>query len=235
MAGGSGGVIVNDVGHRLKNKCLIDAISEMQQMSAGEAMYVEMPADMFTWSMQVEYFAIGLKAFVAGTIIIALMLPVAIAASMGIIPLFGGVPHLFDKIYMFVLTFGVYGGGLFILVSCGRYVKGRFTKSILSCLYSGAGTAAVFKGIILFTMYQLSQIVISPERIASAAAYLHLPTANPFYYMLLGNYKQIFRISSTIIVIFSICALITIIVTYILALRKLRKFNKTREDYIKHI
>jgi hypothetical protein len=234
MAGGGGGVIVNDVGHREKNKCLIDAISEMQQMSAGEAMQVEMPKDMFTWSMQIEYFAIGLKAFAAGAIIIAILLPVSVAASMGLIPLFGGAPHLFDKIYMFVLTFGIYGGGLFILISCGKYVRGGFTKSILSCLFSGAGTAAIFKGVILFVLYQLAQAVISPERIAKAAAFLHLPTANPVYYLILGNYKQIFRISSTIILIFSTLALITIIVFYILSIRRLKEYERIKSDYIKN-
>jgi hypothetical protein len=177
----------------------------------------------------------GLKAFTGGAVIIATLLPLSVAASMGLIPLFGNQPHIFDKVYMFVLTFGIYTGGLFILISCGKYVKGDYTKSILSCLYAGAGTAAVFKGIILFVLYQLGQAMISPDKVAKAAAFLHLPTANPVYYLLFGNYKQIFRISSTIILIFSTAALITIIVFYILSVRRLREYQRIKADYIKNL
>jgi hypothetical protein len=231
MAGESVVIAGND--KREKNKCLIDAISEMQQMSAGEAMHAEMPRDFFTWSMQIEYFSIGLRAFLAGAIVIAILLPVSVTASMGILPIFGGFPHIYDKIYMFILTFGIYGGGLFILVSCGKYVKGEYTRSIARALFSGAATAALFKGAILFVLYQLAQAMISPDKVAAAAKYLYLPVQNPIYYAILGNYKQIFRISSTIIIIFSTLSIIAIIVSYILAIRRLNKLTGINEKYIK--
>jgi hypothetical protein len=53
--------------------------------------------------------------------------------------------------------------------------------------------------------------------------------------MILGSYKQIFRISSVIIVIFSLSALITILVFYILSLRKLREYGRIKADYMKNI
>ncbi|MDR2105312.1 MAG: hypothetical protein LBP51_06120 [Deferribacteraceae bacterium] len=231
MAGES--VVIANGGARQKNKCLIDAISEMQQMSAGEAMRAEMPKDFFTWSMQIEYFSIGLKAFLAGAVIIALLLPISIAASMGLIPIFGYRANIYDKIYMFILTFGVYGGGLFILVSCGKYVKGEYTRSIARALFSGAATAAIFKGAVLFVLYQLAQTLISPERVVKVVDYLTLPTNNTVYYMLLGNYKQIFRISSTIIIIFAAASIIAITVSYIIAIRKLSKIQDINDRYIK--
>ncbi|MDR0454454.1 MAG: hypothetical protein LBH05_06560 [Deferribacteraceae bacterium] len=230
---GADGPVVVDSHHREKNRCLIDAVSEMQQMSAGEAMSLEIPRDYFTLSMSIEYFTIGLRAFLTGAIIIFLMLPLAVAASMGMIPFFGVSPTLYDKVYGFIITFAVYSGGLIILVSSRKYIKGEYTKAIAKNMYFGAALAAIFKGILFFFIYQIAQAFINPQKVLTLLYYLKINTNNYVIYNVMNGFKPVLRISSTVVALYSLISVIIIILAYFTSIRRLKKMQIISEIYKK--
>lgn len=225
----------NYPGSRIPAKNLVDAISEIQIMNVAEASGSEIDGNYFTWQMSIEFFAVGFKSFVAGFILCLFLVPLAVAAAHYPIPVYGGTPNLYDKIFMFVLSFSVSFGAAAILLSSSKYVRGITTYQMVKSLYTGAIASALIKGTILFFIFQVMAALITPNFLVNHMRNILL--LFPAYKQDFGDnaflaasnlaaaIKPVFRISAMITALFSIVVCICLIIKWMIMRKNYLNFK----------
>lgn len=223
-------VVVTSAEERAKVKNFIDAISEIQQYSAGEEYQSDIPDDFWAWNHDLEFFSLGAKAFIPGFIISFFLMPLSMAVITGMIPVYGGAPKLYDKLFVMAVCFVLMFGVLILLVSASKYVKGRFTCKMVRGLYVGAGTIIIFLGIFFTLIYQIIYLKLTPELLSKLLSWI--TSINPSKYALFAQFNAAFRMCSTAMLLFTIIGLLTLITAYFVMKRRLNK-NQRAMDYLK--
>lgn len=229
---------------RKQAKNLVDVISEIQNFSVGEiANGSDINKNYFTWQMNIEFFAVGFKAFIAGLLLCLPMIPLSVAVSHDVINVYGGVANLYDKIFIFILAFSISFGSLIILLTASKYVCGNITYLMAKSLFTGAISSAIIKGLLLFIIFQIIAALFTPDFILNyfkdifelipKDSPLRGATAYETSGILSSKLKPIFRVSSVIAFLFSIIATLALIFTWIKMRKKYKKL-KNLQNYIEH-
>lgn len=222
-------------GGREKVKNIIDAVTEMQRYSISDGQGA-FTSKMFAWDQVIEFFSIGFKIFFAGFLVCLFLVPLAVATSFNVIEVYGGIPTLYDKLFVFGIAFSMSFGAIAILWQTEKFSMGPLTYKMLKTLYSGAIMSAIIKGLVLFIGYQFVASLITPELVFSHLnSFLalfpqgHIIAASGEYdatLTIVNIIKPIFRISAFIMLIFSI-------VTTLLLLGLLYKAKKRMKLIVK--
>lgn len=240
----SNSTVITDSGSRKEVKNLVDVISEIQNFSVGEmANGSDINKNYFTWQMNIEFFAVGFKAFIAGLILCLPLIPLSVAVSYELINVYGGVANLYDKIFMFILAFSISSGSLIILLTASKYVCGNITYQMAKSLYTGAIASILFKGILLFIIFQLIAALFTPQFLITyfKEILLLFPEDSVFRgitiydtsSIIVSKLKPVFRVSSVLVFLFSILTTIILSVTWIKMRKKYLK-GKNLQEYIEH-
>lgn len=229
-------IISTGTAGRKEAKNLIDAISEMQNFSVGEQKGLDVSENYFTWQMSIEFFAVGFKSLMPGFLICLFCIPLAVAISMGVVPVYGGMPSLYDKVYMFIVALAVSITATLILFTAAKYVEGTTTFQMAKSMYGGAMVSVLVKGVVLFVVFQLIAVFISPDFVYNYLnEFLDFLLTNPEHYstpdLVTLILKPMFRISSVVILIYAVVTALLLGIAWLKMRSKYRE--KTRvADYM---
>ncbi|MDA8088831.1 MAG: hypothetical protein M0Z61_01215 [Nitrospiraceae bacterium] len=169
MAGKSGDQVIVNQGFLEKPKSLLDAIKEIQNMSAMEAETVEGINPMFfSIKDRLDMMVVGMKSSFLSGMIVALLTPFAIGVVERIIPIFGDkAPTLFDQIYALVLALGFTLGYGFFLATLKSCYVGNISRSMIRNLLGGAALGALAKALIAVIVFNFLYLYFTAQRIAN--------------------------------------------------------------------
>lgn len=230
---------------REKAKNIVDAHAEISRYSVLEMNGGETHERMFAWDQVIEFFAIGFKIFFAGFIVCLFLVPTAVAVNFGLLNMYGGIPNIYDKIFIFILAFSMTFGAIVIILQMAKFVEGPVTYKMLKSLYTGAIASSLIKGIVLFILFQFMATLITPESVmAHLSIFLRLlPNANelaastPYELaaVIVGIIKPVFRISATIMLVYGFMAAVLLTVILIKSKIKLKNIIKKQAFINKNV
>lgn len=246
MAGNSNNdTVVTTNNGREKAKNIVDAHAEISRYSVLEMNGGDTHERMFAWDQVIEFFSIGFKIFFAGFILCLFLVPTAVAVNFGIINMYGGIPNLYDKIFIFILAFSMTFGAVIIIIQMAKFVEGPVTYKMLKSLYTGAIASSIIKGLVLFILFQFAATLITPNSIMTHLNIILrlLPNANdiaastPYELstILVGIIKPVFRISAVIMLIYGVIAAILLSIVLLKSKHKYRTIMNKRNFINKNV
>lgn len=159
--------------------------------------------------------------------------------------MYGGIPNIYDKIFIFILAFSMTFGAIVIILQMAKFVEGPVTYKMLKSLYTGAISSSLIKGIVLFILFQFMATLITPESVmAHLSIFLRLlPNANelaastPYELaaVIVGIIKPVFRISATIMLVYGFMAAVLLTVILIKSKIKLKNIIKKQAFINKNV
>ncbi|AEA33614.1 hypothetical protein [Hippea maritima] len=229
--GGNDTVLVAGMGDLQKPLNLLQAIEEIQHMSAMEK-DMEEPLDknFLSIKQRLDFFAIGFRNGLLNGFVTALLTPLALGVLDKIIPLFGDAqPTFFDKIYAFLLAMGFSLGFAIFLSSLHKCYVGTVSKGMINNLFGGLSAGILLKVSLVFLIYNWIFVKLTPERVYNTLVQVHkiFPKANlvPVYKWIL-EFKNVLPESIVFIALTSL--LMVILPTITLAVTSIR--NKVRKE-----
>ena len=223
-SGGNDTVVMAGMGDFQKPLNLLQAIEEIQHVSAME-IDMDKPLDknFLALKQRIDFMAVGFKNGMLNGLITALLTPLALGVFDKIIPLFGDIHlTLFDKVYAFLLAIGFSLGFAIFLSSLHKCYVGTISKGMIRNLFGGMFTGITLKVFIVFLLYNWIFIELTPGHVYSMLMFFHkyLPNVNlvPVYNWIL-EFKYVLPESVVFIALTSmlmiVMPLITLIVTSI--------------------
>lgn len=230
---GRSDTVVTTNNQREKAKNIVDAHAEISRYSVLEMNNGKSHERMFAWDQVIEFFAIGFKIFGAGFVLCLFLIPVSVAANFGLINMYGGVPNIYDKIFIFILAFSMSFGAIVITLQMAKFVEGAVTYKMLRSLYTGAIASSFLKGASLFLLFQFAATLITPQNIMAHLNLIinllpnahNIAASTPYELStaLVGIIKPLFRISAVIMLIYGVLTSIILIGVLIYSKIKLKK------------
>lgn len=209
--GVGGGPTIQPANNREQVKNIIEAVTEMQRYSISDGVS-DLNPNMFAWEQVIEIFTIGFKLFLPALFASLILIPIGVAANFNLINMFGDIPTLYDKMYIFVLAFSFSLGATYLLYHAQRYCNGPVTYKIMSTLYFGAISIILIIGVLLFIGFQIIASMITPKTIIENltlfleifpnAAQLAASKGYEVSVFIVSIIKPLFRISAIISLIY---------------------------------
>ncbi len=222
--GGNDTVVMAGAGDFKKPLNLLQAIEEIQHMSALERDMTEpLNRNFLSTKQRIDFFSMGVRNGFLNGFITALLTPLAFGVLDKMIPLFGDKQlTTFDEIYAFLLAMGFSLGIAIFLSSLHKCFVGTVSKGMILNLFGGMFTGITVKVSIVFLFYNWLFIYLSPEHVYKALLFIHkyIPKANliPAYHWIL-EFRNVFPESVVFIALTSflmiILPLLTLAVTSI--------------------
>lgn len=152
-----------------KPKDIFGAVSQLEIIYEAEKSGAEMPDKFATVKERLDYFNLGLRSMIGGTILSVFLAPISSAVIGNNFPIFGNFnPSVTDKIIAYVLSFGYSIAYMMLFIYAGRLRRGNMSSVISSNLLAGMTTGVVFKFLIAAFVYGLLYfIVLTPERLTA--------------------------------------------------------------------
>lgn len=152
-----------------KPKDIFGAVSQLEIIYEAEKSGAEMPDKFATVKERLDYFNLGLRSMIGGTILSVLLAPISSAVIGNNFPIFGNFnPGVTDKIIAYVLSFGYSIAYMMLFVYAGRLRRGNMSSVISSNLLAGMTTGVVLKFLIAAFIYGFMYfIILTPERITA--------------------------------------------------------------------
>jgi len=235
MAGGSsGGVVLIDGDERQKIKGLLESLAEIEQTYVFEQSGGTVDENYFTTKEKLEFFGVGLKGVLSGSIIMLVLLPLMIDVFYKNITVFtpetGTFYMTFDRVYVLCLSMGITLGtaGFFIYIS--TFNGGIISQAKISSLFWGVSFGFIIKIFISFFIYgMLYNLVITQQNIVVFLNWLDFfdisYTLKGKLYNFIMNMKDTLMPSLIFLVITTIIMTVMIWLGYFAGKRKKKKMN----------
>ncbi len=161
------------VQHREKPKDLLEAISEIEILSATEEDGAEIHERLATLKDRMDYFNLGLRSIFTGTIISLFLAPICSAVINQDIPIFGHIDTtVYDMILSYIFSFGYSIGFMLLFTYIAKLRGGTISNIYSNNILIGMSVGAVIKLIITGFIYGLLYIfVFTDSNIASLISF----------------------------------------------------------------
>jgi len=146
---------------REKPKDLLEAISEIEILSAAEEDGAEIHERLATLKDRMDYFNLGLRSIFTGTIISLFLAPLCSAVINQDIPIFGQMNSTtYDKILAYIFSFGYSIGFTLLFVYIAKLRGGTVSNIYSNNILIGMSIGAVLKLMITAFIYGLLYIFV---------------------------------------------------------------------------
>ena len=229
--GGGETVVMTGTGDFKKPLNLLQAIEEIQHMSAIEkSMDEPLDKNFFSTKQRWDFFMMGARNGFLNGFITALLTPLAFGVLDKMIPLFGDKQlTTFDEIYAFMLAMGFSLGLAIFLSTLHKCYVGTISKGMILNLFGGMFAGITVKVSIVFVVFNWLFVFLNPQHVYSALLFIHkyLPHTNlvPAYYWIL-KFRNVFPES---VVFVALSSLLVIVIPF-LTLMVTSIHNRVRKE-----
>lgn len=193
MAGGHNSAPVITSGHE-RPKDILGAISEIEILSEAEERGADMPERFATLKDRADYFTLGLKSMVIGTLISLILAPITSAVINNDLPIFGhSEPSIYDMILSYIISFGYSIGYMMLFVYLAKIRGGTVSNIISSQLMWGMTAGAIAKLIVAIAVYGLLYFIVLTKSNIS-----HILSVLTFFNLERNTYNTIYFVITAI-------------------------------------
>jgi hypothetical protein len=248
MEGGGGGILGKgnpgplfpSTTPRPKPKSLLEAISDIEKLSAVERTGMPIPPHFLLLVEKIGYFDVGLKGAWADTLVNVIFTPLSVGVFDRVIPIFGSHdPTAMDQ--MFSLLIGLsYTLGINILLAfnLGACYFGKVCRNAIWQLYGGFVTGSILKMLLIFVVFHFIYWRVTPEfisQILSATYFIvhgmvTLDQWDRLFYWLVDIRNLLFK-SGIFIVVSTIICLALPGISFLLGSRRANREDELRRRY----
>ena len=240
-SGGGSPTIVTGVSPEQRPLNLLNAVSDIQQISAVErGMTNPLDKNYLTVQQRVDFFVIGVKNALTHFLFTLFFTPLTVGVLHNLIHIFGDRQLTwFDEAYALVLAFSISLGFGFFLASLRDCYVGTLSKGMIRNLFSGLAVGEFVKLVLSAIIYQIIYILLTPNSVASLLlslnnhfgglmAYLHVNYTAMYYWIL--KFRGVFPISTVFIFISSFFMVGIPIIALLISTYKKRKYTDDLDD-----
>ncbi len=161
------------VQHREKPKDLLEAISEIEILSATEEDGAEIHERLATLKDRMDYFNLGLRSIFTGTMISLFLAPICSAVINQDIPIFGHIDTtVYDMILSYIFSFGYSIGFMLLFTYIAKLRGGTISNIYSNNILIGMSVGAIIKLIMTGFFYGiLYMFVFTDSNIASLISF----------------------------------------------------------------
>ncbi len=165
---GTGGPLFPSTTPRPKPKSLLEAISDIEKLSAVERTGNPIPQHFLLLNEKIGYFDVGLKGGWADTLVTLFFVPLSMGVFDRVVPIFGSVnPTSLDQLFSMLIGISyMLGYNILMAFNLGRCFFGTVCRHAIWQLYGGFVTGSVLKMILVFFIYHFLYLKITPEVIS---------------------------------------------------------------------
>ena len=217
QSSGQGGspTVITSVQPPSKPLNLLDAVSEIQQMSALEKnMEQSLDKNFLTTKQRIDFFAVGTRNAFLHFFFTLFITPFIVAVFHHLIHIFGDSNlTIFDEVYAIILAFSLSLGFGFFLATLRECYVGTITKGMVNSLFSGLAFGETVKAALAAIIYSFIYISMTPAVIASFIIFmnkhfasillkLHVNYTSMYYWLI--QFRDVFPVAAVFILISSI-------------------------------
>jgi len=225
----------------IKPKTLFHAISEIERWSYTEREAGNLPEDIITQPIYWSFMSVGWGNTFMTSLVMFLTLPLSVGVISRSFPIFGTKsPGLFDKIIALAISVGPsVATALFITLLFWNIFLGKATrKAVTSLVIHGIVIPKIlFTFVAVFLYLGAAEILLSHENcvslsytLSSALSHLWIVSPDEVYHFLL-KFRKILIKSSFVFIIFTVIKIAILMLGYIRASWKTRRFIELYTKY----
>ena len=237
---GNPGPLFQSSSARPKPKSLLEAISDIEKLSAVERTGMEIPPHFLLLNEKVGYFDVGLKGGWADTVVSAIYIPLSVGVMDRVIPIFGSSdPTLGDQIFALLIGLSyTLGYNILMAFNLGACYFGKVCRNAIWQLYGGFVTGSMMKMFAIFFVFHLLYWRVTPEMIShvltstyvAARPFLTLDQWDAFFFWLVDMRTVLFKSGIFVVVSTLICLAIPCI-SFVLGSMRATKEQELRKRY----
>lgn len=237
---GSPGPLFQSNSARPKPKSLLEAISDIEMLSAVERTGMEIPPHFLLLNEKVRYFDVGLKGGWADTLVSAIYIPLSVGVMDRIIPIFGSLePTVIDQVFSLLIGLSyTLGYNILLAFNLGACYFGKVCRNAIWQLYGGFVSGSIIKMIAIFFLFHLLYWRITPELISKIMTagyfvvrpFLSLAQWDSLFFGLVDMRSVLFK-SGVFVVVSTVLCLAIPCISFILGSLRAEKEHELRKRY----
>lgn len=234
---GSAGPMFPSNTPRPKPKSLLEAISDIEKLSAVERTGNPIPQSFLLLNEKIGYFDVGLKGGLADIPVALIFVPLSVGVIERAMPIFGTTnPTTFDEFFSMLIGISfMLGYNILMAFNLGSCFFGAVCRNAIWQLYGGFVTGSVMKMIVVFFTFHFLYLKVTPELISHvltamfpfAKILFTIDQWDTFFYWLCDMRNALFK-SGYFVVVSTIVGLGIPAVSFVIGSRR-----ATREDELK--
>ncbi|MDI3467623.1 MAG: hypothetical protein OJF50_006444 [Nitrospira sp.] len=196
---------------RPKPKSLLEAISDIEKLSAVERTGNPIPEHFLLLNEKIAYFDVGLKGGWADALVTLFLVPLSMGVIDHVVPIFGSSnPSVMDQTFSMLIGVSyMLGYNILMAFNLGRCLFGPVCRHAIWQLYGGFVAGSVLKMLLVFFLYHFLYVKFTPEFLSHLMTSAY-PAARPFvsldqwdtaFYWLVSMRDSLFK--SGVFVVFS--------------------------------
>ena len=179
---GNPGPLFASTSTRPKPKSLLEAISDIEKLSAVERTGMEIPPHFLLLNEKVGLFDVGLKGGWADTLVSAVYIPLSVGVMDRVIPIFGSSdPSLGDQLFALLIGLSyTLGYNILMAFNLGACYFGKVCRNAIWQLYGGFVSGSMIKMFAIFFIFHLVYWRVTPEVISHVLTSTYI-AGRPFF------------------------------------------------------
>ena len=212
---GSSGPMFPSSTSRPKPKSLLEAISDIEKLSAVERTGNPIPQHFLLLNEKVGYFDVGLKGGWADTLVSLIFVPLSVGVIDRVVPIFGSTdPTIMDQVFAMVISISyMLGYNILMAFNLGSCFFGNVCRHAIWQLYGGFVTGSILKMILVFFTFHFLYLKITPELLSHiltasywmARPFFTLDQWDTFFFWLVEMRNALFKSGFFVVVSTMIC------------------------------
>jgi hypothetical protein len=178
---GSAGPLFPSSTPRPKPKSLLEAISDIEKLSAVERTGNPIPEHFLLLNEKIAYFDVGLKGGWADAMVTLFLVPLSMGVIDHIVPIFGSSdPSIMDQAFSMIIGVSyMLGYNILMAFNLGRCMFGPVCRNAIWQLYGGFVAGSILKVLLVFFLYHFMYVRFTPEFVSHLMTSAY-PAARPF-------------------------------------------------------
>ncbi|UVT18140.1 MAG: hypothetical protein H8K03_22875 (plasmid) [Nitrospira sp.] len=248
MEGGGGGIagkgnpgpLFPSTTPRAKPKSLLEAISDIEKLSAVERTGMEIPPHFLLLNEKFGYFDVGLKGAWADMLVNIIFTPISVGVIDRVIPIFGTHdPTVTDQVFSLLIGLSyTLGINILLAFNLGACYFGKVCRNAIWQLYGGFVTGSILKMLLIFVVFHFLYWRITPDIISNVLTSTYFVVHGIFtveqwdhlFYFLVDFRNLLFK-SGIFIVISTMVCLTLPGISFLLGSRRAHREDEMRRQY----
>jgi hypothetical protein len=225
---------------RPKPKSLLEAISDIEKLSAVERTGNPIPQHFLLLNEKIGYFDVGLKGGWADALVTFFFVPLSMGVFDRVVPIFGSnSPTVFDQLFSMLIGISyMLGYNILMAFNLGSCFFGTVCRHAIWQLYGGFVTGSVIKMVLVFFTYHFLYLKMTPEWIShmltatyvAARPFVTLDQWDTFFFWLVEMRNALFR-SGFFVVISTMLSLAIPAISFVVGSIRAKKEDVLKRRY----
>jgi len=248
MEGGGGGIVGKgnpgplfpSTTPRAKPKSLLEAISDIEKLSAVERTGMPIPPHFLLLNEKFAYFDVGLKAAWADTLVNLIFTPISVGVFDRVVPIFGTYdPTIVDQLFSLMIGLSyTLGINILLAFNLGACYFGKVCRNAIWQLYGGFVVGSFLKMLMIFFIFHFLYWRITPELLSQLLTSIYLVVHGMFtaaqwdklFYWFVDMRNLLFK-SGIFIVVSTVICLALPFASFLLGSRRANYEDEVRRKY----